>query len=343
MGTRVAPTAPSHRVVIAWTTISARQQELATLLDGDAFVIHPTVGSTLLRYVVSAWKTWRRVRRLRRGDVCVVTAPPVFAPVVATVAARRGVAIVMDSHPGAFGRMGDRLSKALWPLHHWSLRRATLVLVTTEALAQNVRAAGGKALVFHEPDDRRTRVPALASERGSGVVFPGTFARDEPVSVVLATALCVPEVTFRLTGDLGRAPQVKSGGNVQLTGWLSPVDFEQELSTAAVVLVLSTEQESVMRTAYEAIRLRRPLVVTRTRATETYFPHAWHVDNEPDEIARALRGILTAPPELILNRTRSAVEHERKLTASQTTALINALDNAGVQTRKGRRGRPRYR
>ncbi len=326
MGTQVAPTVPSNRVVLAWTTISARQQEFATLLDGDVFIIHPTIRSTLLRYVVSTWRTWRRVRRLRRHDVCIVTAPPVFAPVVATVAARRGVAIVMDSHPGAFGLMGDRLSKALRPLHKWSLRRATLVLVTTEALAQDVRAVGGRALVFHEPDVRTTQVPAPGS--GAGVVFPGTFARDEPVSVVLATAACLPDVPFRLTGDPARAPQIKSCENVHLTGWLSSAEFEQELRAAAVVLVLSTDQESVMRTAYEATRARRPLVVTRTRATETYFPYAWHVDNEPDEIASALREILSAPPELVMDRTSLALEHERQLTASQTTALIDALDKA---------------
>lgn len=315
---------PSSRTtVLAWTKVGGRQRELAALVGGRACVIYPSTGSKLIRYVRSAWSTWRHVRPMRRGDICVVTAPPVFAPAVAILAARPGVAMVVDSHPGAFGLMGDRLSALLGPLQAWSLRRAALVLVTTDTLVDRVRAVGGNAIVFHEPDhcDWAERKPAS----GSGVLFPGTFQRDEPISVVLAAARLVPEVEFRLTGDKAQAPAGDLGPNVHLTGWLTEKDFAEEVSNAATVLVLTTEPESVMRTAYEAIRDRRPLIVTRTPATEKYFPHAWHVRNDPADVAHAVNEIQFAPLDVISDQTAAALAAERLRTSAQTESLMFAL------------------
>lgn len=307
-------------LVVAWTRVSGRQRELAELCAGETAVIHPRIRSTALRYVVSGVQTWRAVRTLRSGDACIVTAPPVFTPAVATLAARRGVAIVMDSHPGAFGLMGDRLSRLLRPLHAWCARRAAGVLVTTDGLVETVRRLGGHGMVFHEPD-RPTSLGAPDGDASGPVVFPGVFARDEPIDVVLAVSALLPETRFVLTGDAEQHGFVPERANVATTGWIDPDAFDAVIAGAGTVLVLSTDRESVMRTAYEATRACRPLVVTDTPATRAYFPHAWHVPNDPEAIAAAIRAVRAMPVDERRSRLAAALEAERAFTADQTAAL----------------------
>lgn len=330
---------PSRVLVVAWTRVSGRQRELAELVGGTTAVIHPPARSIAWRYLISATRTWRVVRTLRRGDVCIVTAPPVFTPAVTMLAARRGVVTVMDSHPGAFGLMGDRLSRLLRPLHAWCVRRAAGVLVTTDGLVQTVTRLGGRGMVFHEPDRRGSVTPVAADVARGPVVFPGVFARDEPIDVVMAVADRLPGTRFVLTGDAEKHGFATTRANVSLTGWLDAAAFDATIADAGFALVLSTDPESVMRTAYEATRARRPLIVTDTPATRAYFPYAWHVPNDAAVIAATIEDIRAMPAAARDERIDAAGDAERAATRAQTMELTRLIGDASVAAR----GRPRRR
>jgi glycosyltransferase involved in cell wall biosynthesis len=225
--------------------------------------------------------------------------------------------------------MGDARSRKLQILHRWLWRRAALVLVTTEELAKTVNAGGGHALVFHEPFARWQELeePSVPTDfPGSAhpirVCVPFIFARDEPVGVLFSVARRLRNIEFRVTGNPDRLPdETVIPPNVTLVGFLGPEQFLNEMKKSDIVIVLSTERESVMRTAYEAIRVGRPLVVSKTEATLKYFPYALHAENTETSITAALMGAIEEDNDLSLQRRAAAIETSRKITNVQTEEL----------------------
>lgn len=317
---------PQRRLVLAWTRVSQRQVDLARLIGGEPLVVYPKVRFLALRYLVSTTLTFRAVRALKEGAVCVVSAPPVLAPFVATLAARRGVKVILDSHPGAFGLMGDRLSSVLAPLHRWSIRRAHAVLVTTPSLRERVAQLGGRGLVFHEPPLNHLGDAERPPTDRDVVLFPGTFARDEPIELVLQVANALPLVQFRITGDLSKAKDIDFPRNVSPTGWLNGDAFRREFDGASAVLVLSTERESVMRTAFEAVRSIRPLIVTDTEATRTYFPKSVHVSNEHSAVMGAIENVLALDDDQRRELALAAAEVDEASSVAQNGDLMRVLE-----------------
>lgn len=317
-------------MVLAWTKISERQVDLAYQLSGEAKIVFPdrVTNNTIVRFLLSAVQT---IIFLRRGSyrVLIVTAPPIETALICAAFRRRGKPLILDSHPGAFGLMGDARSRKLQILHRWLWRRATLVLVTTEELAKTVNAGGGHALIFHEPFARwqEFEEPSVPTDfPGSAhpirVCVPFIFARDEPVGVLFSVARRLRNIEFRVTGNPDRLPDdTLIPPNVTLVGFLGPEQFLSEMKKSDIVIVLSTERESVMRTAYEAIRVGRTLVVSKTEATLKYFPYALHAENTETSITAALMGVIEEDHDLSLQRRAAAIETSRKITNVQTEEL----------------------
>jgi glycosyltransferase involved in cell wall biosynthesis len=317
-------------VVLAWTKILGRQVDLAYQLSGESKIVFPdrVTDNKAVRYLLSAIQT---IIFLRRGSyrVLIVTTPPIETALISAAFRRRGKPLILDSHPGAFGLMGDAHSRKLQIFHRWLWRRAALVLVTTEGLAKTVDAGGGRALVFHEPfarwqelDEPSVPTHLPGSAHHIRVCVPFIFARDEPVGVLFSVARRLQNIEFRVTGNPDRLPdETAVPPNVTLVGFLGPERFLSEMKESDVVVVLSTERESVMRTAYEAIRVGRPLVVSKTEATLKYFPYALHAENTETSIAAALMSAIEEDNDLSLQRRAAAIEASKKITNAQTEEL----------------------
>lgn len=304
--------------IVAWTHVPRRQQDLSRVLE--AVLIVPAASShrlpALVRYLYGTTVTAWSLLRLRPKAV-IVTAPPVPAAVLVYLLSRvLRYRFLLDSHPGAFGLMGDRFSARLRPVHDFLLSRASYVGVTTESLASQVRLKGGRPGLLHEPPPVRRRYPP-----SDYVLFAGSGGRDEPYQLVFDAARLIPDVRFVATG----APDPSLGippSNVQVTGWVEPAVFEELLGSSLAVLVLSDEKESVMRTAYEAAYAEKPLVVSRTPATERFFPHAVLVSNDAAGIAAGLKhGLTTSPSTLTRQREFSLATWQTQLATIQEGIL----------------------
>jgi Glycosyl transferase 4-like domain len=330
-------------VVLAWTTISARQKDLAHLLSGQVEIVYPERASknSVLRYLLSTMQT---IRFLRRGayDVLIVTAPPVEAGLVCAAFRRRAKPFLLDSHPGAFGLSGDAHSLRLQAVHRWLWRQAASVLVTTPELAKKVDDGGGRGLVFHEPPaewQEPGQAPALPEvPRRIGkkrVCVPFIFTRDEPVDLLMEAAQLSPDVEFRVTGNPDRLPaEIVIPPNVTLVGFLNSTQFLEEMAASDAVLVLSTEPQSVMRTAYEAIRLRKPLAVSKTAATLMYFPLAAHTENSGPAVSDAICTLLAERPDKSLRRAEEANEESQRVTDRQVAELRQRIADAASPLRR---------
>jgi Glycosyl transferase 4-like domain len=288
--------------VIAWTTQTDRAEELARGFGGTG-VRFGNLGmrspaSAPLRYVVNALRTVAWLARHRPRTLVVQNPPIVLAVLAASWARATGGRFVLDSHPVSFGRKDNRLWGAFVPLHRVLARRAAVVLVTVDELADEVRSWGGEAVVVHEAPPAGHRPPEREPRPSSArplVLFVAVYADDEPVEEVVAAAERLPDVDFEITGRLDLAESRLPGrvpANVRLVGFLGPEEYGRALDRADVVLALTTEPTSVVRAGYEAVYAGRPLVVSDWPNLRRLFPYAVPAANTIDGIAAAVRQAL---------------------------------------------------
>ncbi len=281
---------------VAWTPIAGRSAEIAAALGGEAYCVFDRRLTRRwlvpLRYLVSALATTRYLWR-RRPRALIVTNPPLLAGfVVWAYAALARVPVVLDSHPGAFGAQGDRVSSRLQPAHRWLAGRVTATMVTDPYWVDILAAWGADGLVVHEAPPLWSISPPRAPSERPVVLFVGTFGGDEPVDAILGAARNCPELDIWVTGDRRRAAPGSLDNlapNVTLVGFLGPDDYARAVDEADVVVTLSTEPTSVMRAAYEAVYAGRALVVSDWPGLKELFPYAVPVANDPVAVARGLR------------------------------------------------------
>ena len=293
-------------VCIAWAPGDSRPRALASVLGGEAatffdlgIVWKPLVP---LRYAVSAVRTLLHLAR-RRPRAVVIQAPPVPAALLVWIYARLARArLVIDSHTAAFALSGARVDQAMLPLLAWLAPRVDGLIVTTEEVADVVRGWGGRPLIVHEPPPDWPSVDAAPCRDGRRqVLVISTFARDEPLDEVLGAAAALPEVAFRVTGDLRKLPaalRARAPANVEWTGYLHGADYRRALAEADAIVTLDERGQSVARSAYEAVYAGRPLVTSDWPHLRRLFPYAVTVKNRADSIARGVCDALDRQAEL---------------------------------------------
>lgn len=299
---------PGPVVFVAWGAVQGRSAEIAAALGGEAYCLYPPVDRhrppAPVRYAAGAVLTARYLLR-RRPRAIIVTNPPIFPALLAWlyVLSRRAgeVCLALDSHPGSFGRQGDRLGARMVPVHAFLAARADVCLVTTEEWVAVVQRWGGRAAVVHEAPGGWVACGPRALRERPQVLFVSRFAPDEPVPAVLEAARLLPEADFVVTGRRsGLAPGVGESAppNVRFAGFLDSDAYRRAVYEADVVLALTTEPTSVMRAAYEAVYAAKPLAVSDWELARDLFPSAVHVANEGPAIAAGLADALRRYPDM---------------------------------------------
>ena len=234
-----------------------------------------------------------------------MTNPPAVAGITGLVLARLcGARFVLDSHPGSFGALGDRTSARLQRVQRFLTRRADLSLVAAPCWASIVESWGAKAIVVHEApsaDPYRPSVNQAESRRFSALCV-GRLAPDEPTAAVVAAAAEVPEIDFLVTGDPARCPLeiiAAAPENCHFVGFLAPEEYGQAVVDSGVILSLTTDAGSVMRSAYEAVYAERPLIVSAGPLAEDLFPYAIATQNDAASIAASVRAAADRRAELL--------------------------------------------
>lgn len=284
---------------VAWDAAGRRADDVADLLGGQALSIRPAMLErpwlTPIRWLVSAVATTAGVVS-QRPSVVIVTNPPIWAGLSAYAGARLvGAGFVLDSHPGGFGAMNDRVGARVQRLHAWLARRATAVLVTTQQWIDVVESWGGRGAVLHEAPTPTLQAASVPAGDPAAVLAVNTFGRDEPVQPLIEAARAVPTARLDVTGDVSLAPDglvQRAPSNVRFVGYLSQREYEQAMTTNAACVVLTDEPTSVPRSACEAVWARRPLIITDSPATAEYFPYALRVPSTADGVASGLRRVV---------------------------------------------------
>jgi hypothetical protein len=208
--------------------------------------------SVLRRHLDQAARTVSVLRRERPQSVAVMM-PPLPALLATLVGRRKGSRVVADLHTGVFND----------PKWAWACRltlrlsRAHAVIVTNRHLAEVSRSRGVRAFQLH---DVLSRDPGPGSPGERNVMCPLSFASDEPVEAILDAARALPDTRWWVTG---RAPDgLEPPPNVELTGFVSGVEFWDLMGRANVVVALTTRPHTMQRAGYEALMRLRPLVTS---------------------------------------------------------------------------------
>jgi glycosyltransferase involved in cell wall biosynthesis len=288
----------TKRVFIAWEPSNSRSATLAAEFDAESHNIHylalkrPLLAP--IKYVMQAAKTWKLLWSKRPGIVFVQN-PPVFAPLAVWVyASLTGNDFIIDSHTGAFL---ENKWKWLSPLHGFVARRARVNIVTNDFLGDKVAAWGGEYITFPDvPVDVRVENEQVHEQDFVTVV--NSFSYDEPLYEVLEAARALPEVSFAITGDVRRCPPdlyQSAPANVRFTGFIDRQDYVDMLGCSDAAVILTKENHTMQRGAYEAMSLGTPIITSDwPLLRDTFYLGTEHVDNSTPSIVAAAKKVLAA-------------------------------------------------
>jgi glycosyltransferase involved in cell wall biosynthesis len=319
----------AHRLFIKWFPHDTRNDVIAAAIGASSHYIHfgrnYSVITAPVRYVVQMLSTWLLLWR-HRPAVVFVTSPPIFAPLTVWLyTAATGASFIMDCHSGVF----DRKWRFVAGLHRFVAKRACMVMVTNSVHAAVYRQWGARPFIL---GDLMPPVPTLADHGRAGcftVVVACSFALDEPIGEILAAAAITPSVQFLITGNHlkdTRLRGVKVAANVQFTGFLEKSEYLAVLQRADAVMALTTRDHTMQNAAYEALALRKPMVLSDWQVLRaTYKGAAAYAKNTPEGIAQAVSQVVSQ--RAVYAAAVSQVYEERqKLWMAKSAALRQFLD-----------------
>lgn len=229
-----------------------------------------------------------------RPRVAIVIAPPFVASLIALPLTRLlGTRLAIDIHSGA---MLDRRWRWSVPIMGWLVRRSMTGIVTLESLAARLRSLGASVVVL--PDPLPTPLEPAPMETafatGSVVAICG-WGQDEPIDALIDSARGEPW-TLVVTGRVPTVRERDLPSNVQLSGFVDDREYAELIRTAAVVVVLTTRDETLLSGAWEALAYRRPLVLSYTNAlTTTFGPSVTYVGPDSSSIRHGVSAVLSDP------------------------------------------------
>jgi hypothetical protein len=241
--------------------------------------------------------TFETVQLLRthRPELLFVQNPSLVLTVLAVLCRSLfSYSLVVDAHNEGV-RPFDRPYAAIRWITRRLLRLADVTIVTNDALAADVRAAGGHPVVLA---DRLPEVPVLRvtpAVEAPDIAVIATYRPDEPIDAIMAAAETMPAVRFAFSGSAARYRKSSADlpSNVRLTGYLDELEFWNLLSCATVICDLTLKPDCLVCGAYEALALAKPMVLSESPVNRRVFgPAAIFTNDSPEDIAAALRTAL---------------------------------------------------
>lgn len=337
---------PLQSVHLAWTTFQRRQESMRDIAGFDCWFYPVPRSGKLIKLFNYARLFINSVSELRRAapDVVWVQLPQVpalWAALAYRALAGKPVKVVADCHNAQLRKPWSH-----FPLALWSLKKADAILVHNEAMLERAGLIGwpmDKVLVLED-------VPAIGKDQppnGSAakhiaapkpwVLFPGSFAADEPIQEVLQAARLAPELTFIITGRRERARQNGHNiddlpSNVVLPGFLSVELFDDLVREANVIMGLTREEGIQLSVCNEALGFGRPLVTSDTRILRKLFGSAAVlVDiSDPASIAAGCRDAVCNAAEYGEKSKALSVARIAQWESEQLDRVVRLVQGAGL-------------
>lgn len=329
--------ASSKALHIAWTSFQRRQVSMADDVGFKCVFLPVNAKSKVGKVWAYLSNLIRTVGTLRAARPRVVwvqlpQVPVLWAALLYRKLIRPDAKVVADCHNAMFRPPWSRFPLGLSLFKYCDCVVVHNDMVEAQALAMGVPRA--RVLVLEDVPplvETKEAVPepaCLARFPRPWVVFPGSFAADEPIGEVLRAARLAPDITFVITGKTHNAK--KHGHdisdpppNVLMPGFLALNEFDCLLRHADVVMGLTKIEGIQLSVCNEALGYGRPLVISNTALLSSLFAEsAKVVDSEsPVDIVAGVREVLDDPVRFA-SRSRSHATHRREAWARQQLAPL---------------------
>ena len=286
------------RIWIAWET-QRRSLELSKYFKCDLFIIEHIGLSRHYKRFVETVSIFRR----EKPDIIFVQNPSMILAAIACVySVVASIPVVVDRHTTFM--LSQKYKEKPWLLykpgmiifrllHRFTIRIASLTIVTNDFLADIVDDLGGRSFVLPDklPQIAEGETIQLAGKRN--ILFVTSFGNDEPIMAVIdaINLITSDDVYLYITGKYEKFDKdlaQKAPSNVVLTGFVSDEDFMALLRSVDVVMVLTTSDHCMLCGCYEAVAAKKPLVTSAKLEMMSYFEGAIFVDNTPVDIAKKI-------------------------------------------------------
>jgi glycosyltransferase involved in cell wall biosynthesis len=321
---------PKNRIFLKWFPYDKRNDAIGKAIDAKCYYVYygrsGSLWSSLWRFPLQFLKTLY-ILGTRRPDFTLVTNPPIFAVLaVGMFASLTRTRFIIDSHTAAFHAKWQRFDI----LHRILARRAARVMVTNEFHAQRYASWGAKPFIFSDVllDDLPS-MAALDLKRAFTLVVVCSFADDEPLSEILAGAAMVPHIQIFITGSTrGTDPALLSNApaNVKFTGFISDPEFFALLARSHCVMTLTTRDNTMQNAAYEALSLRKPMILSDWPVLRSvYKSAAIYVDNTAHSIGHAIKA-MSSELTRYQNATEVIYEERKRAYDRGISQLLEIID-----------------
>ena len=161
--------------------------------------------------------------------------------------------------------------------------------------------------------------PTKQMSKGRYLVFPASFAPDEPLTEVLSAVNKYKNMKVFVTGNFYRNPSLArfSSNHVEFTGFLKRQNYEKLLANSFAIITGTKDEYTLMMSAWEAVAFQKPLVLSETRTLRNMFDdYANFYDwNSQESILNALSQVFSE---------RDLTDARKKL-KEKTTNSLNML------------------
>lgn len=252
-------------------------------------------GKKPLRYIVLSLRTVRKLMA-ERPDLLFVQNPSLALSLLGTAyKSIFGKKLIVDAHTsGVFPFDGKYASLNF--ICRYIHKKADLTIVTTNYLKNAVEKNKGRGFVLQDRLPNISPRKSIKLKGDRNILYICSFSWDEPYKEVIeAAAKMGKEVCVYITGDFRKSSGIfpeRLPENVILTGFLPEEEYLSLLSSADVLIDLTTREHCLLCGAYEAVALGKPFIISKTNALMEYFSKGCiYAENTVEGIAEA---ILTA-------------------------------------------------
>lgn len=263
-----------------------RSRELSNALGVD---FYPLISESprWKRYPVLLFKTIILLLKKRPTTVFVQNPSIVLTSAVVFLKGIFRYIVIVDRHSNF--KFEHESSKSLkWRLFHflsrYTLKNADLTVVTNEHLKQICEKIGGRSVVLQD------RIPNM--NRLCGEVAPSfidfskdlfhvmavtTFNEDEPIyEIIEAAKMLHSRYRVYFTGNYRKMftdadRDIFERFGIIFTGFIDEGSYKGLMWESDAVLVLTKKEHILNCGAYEAIALKKPMVLSDTNAIRNYF------------------------------------------------------------------------
>lgn len=311
-----------YGIWITWEN-QRRNKGISGALGWELYeIIYEKTG--IYRYFLSFIKTVHVILKENPKVVAAQNPSIVLALIVILLKKILGFNVLIDAHNSGLYPLEGR-SAVMMFFSKMIQRYADLTLVTNESLRSVVESNGGNAFILPDKIPSAPEIDQIPLHGRVNIVFICTFGEDEPYTeVIKATGKLPDDVYIYFTGNFkGKIDADSIPANVRMLGFVPDFEYWSLLSSADIIMDLTTREECLVCGAYEAIALSKPLILSDTKALKSYFNKGCiYVASNSDSIAQGIDKAIETSVEMSTDIT----ELKQYLTIDWENRLISLKD-----------------